>query len=119
VIVHPDVPVSVPATLVQRRPDIAAAERRVAANNASVGVARAAFFPAITLRSTTGYQSTTGGNWITAPNIFWSIGTSLLFDLFDAGKRKAQVAQAQAALDESGSVYRGVVLAAFTHQSII
>ena len=113
VIVLPDVPVGVPATLVQRRPDIAAAERRVAANNASVGVARAAFFPSITLSSTTGYQSTAGGSWITAPNIFWSIGTSLLFDVFDAGKRKAQVAQAQAALDESGSVYRSVVLAAF------
>ena len=112
-IVLPEVPVGVPATLVQRRPDIAAAERRVAANNASVGVARAAFFPAITLSSTIGYQSTASGNWITAPNLFWSVGTSLLVELFDAGKRKAQVAQAQAALDETGSVYRGVVLAAF------
>ena len=109
----PDVPVGVPATLVQRRPDIAAAQRRVAANNASVGVARAAFFPDITLSAALGNQSTSAGNWISAPNLFWSIGSSLLFDLFDAGKRKAQVAQAQAALDESGSVYRGVVLAAF------
>ena len=109
----PNVPVGVPATLVQRRPDIAAAQRRVAANNASVGVARAAFFPDITLSAALGNQSTSAGNWISAPNLFWSIGTSLLFDLFDAGKRKAQVAQAQAALDESGSVYRGVVLAAF------
>ncbi len=112
-IVLPEVPVAVPATLVQRRPDIAAAQRRVAANNASVGVARAAFFPDITLGATLGHQSTAGSNFISAPNLFWSIGTSLLFDLFDAGKRKAQVAQAQAALDESGSVYRGVVLTAF------
>ena len=109
----PDVPVGVPATLVERRPDIAAAQRRVAANNASVGVARTAFFPAVTLSSAIGAQSTSVANWITAPSAFWSIGPSLLFTLFDAGKRKAQVAQAQAALDESGSVYRGVVLAAF------
>jgi NodT family efflux transporter outer membrane factor (OMF) lipoprotein len=109
----PDVPVGVPSTLVQRRPDIAAAQRRIAASNASVGVARAAFFPAITLNAALGYQSTAAGSWITAPNAFWSIGPSLLFSLLDAGKRKAQVAQAEAALDESGSMYRGVVLAAF------
>jgi NodT family efflux transporter outer membrane factor (OMF) lipoprotein len=109
----PDIPVGVPSTLVQRRPDIAAAQRRIAASNAGVGVARAAYFPAITLSATLGYQSTAAGNWLTAPNAFWSIGPSLLSTLFDAGKRKAQVAQAQAALDESGSVYRGVVLTAF------
>jgi NodT family efflux transporter outer membrane factor (OMF) lipoprotein len=112
-IVLPDVPVGVPATLLQRRPDVAAAQRRVEASNASIGVARAAYFPAITLGGAVGYQSTAAGNWITAPNLFWSIGTSLLFDLFDAGKRKAQVAQAQAVLDETGSLYRGVVLTAF------
>jgi NodT family efflux transporter outer membrane factor (OMF) lipoprotein len=109
----PQVPVGVPATLLQRRPDIAAAQRRIAANNASVGVARAAFFPAVTLSAAVGYQSAAAGDWVTAPNTFWSIGPSLLFTLFDAGKRKAQVAQAQAALDEAGSVYRGVVLTAF------
>jgi len=109
----PQVPVGVPATLLQRRPDIAAAQRRIAASNASVGVARAAFFPDITLSATAGYQSTAPGNWISAPNVFWSIGPSLLFTLFDAGKRKAQVAQAEAALDEAGSVYRGVVVTAF------
>jgi NodT family efflux transporter outer membrane factor (OMF) lipoprotein len=109
----PQVPAGVPSTLVQRRPDIAAAQRRVAAANATVGVARSAFFPSVTLSAALGYQSTQGGNWISAPNAFWSIGPSLLFSLFDAGKRKAQVAQAQAALDESGSLYRGVVLTAF------
>ncbi len=109
----PEVPAGVPATLVQRRPDIAAAERRVVASNANIGVARAAFFPAVTLSAAAGYQSTAGGNWIAAPNAFWSIGPSLLFTVFDAGKRRAQLAQAQAALDESGSVYRGIVLGAF------
>jgi len=76
-------------------------------------VARAAFFPAVTLSAALGNQSTQAGNWLSAPNAFWSVGPSLLFTLFDAGKRKAQVAQAQAALDESGSLYRGVVLTAF------
>jgi len=109
----PQVPVGVPSTLVQRRPDIAAAQRRIAASNANVGVARAAFFPSVTLSAALGYQSTQAGNWLSAPNALWSVGPSLLFTLFDAGKRKAQVAQAQAVLDESGSLYRGVVLTAF------
>ncbi len=109
----PDVPFDVPASLLQRRPDIAAAQRRVAANNANVGVARAAFFPAITLSAAAGYQSTATASLLSAPSAFWSIGPSLLLTLFDAGKRKAQVAQAQAALDEAGSVYRSVVLTAF------
>ena len=109
----PQVPAGVPSTLVQRRPDIAAAQRRIAASNANVGVARAAFFPSVTLSAALGYQSTQVGSWMTAPNAFWSIGPSLLLSVFDAGKRKAQVAQAQAALAESGSLYRGVVLTAF------
>ncbi len=83
------------------------------ASNAGIGVAKAAFFPAVTLNAAAGFQSTSASNWLSAPNAFWSIGPSLLSTLFDAGKRKAQVAQAQAALDESGSAYRSVVLAAF------
>ena len=109
----PAVPVGLPATLVQRRPDIAAAERRVVASNATIGVARAAYFPAITLSGAAGYQSTATAGLLSAPNAYWSIGSTLLTTLFDAGKRKAQVAQARAALDESGSEYRSVVLAAF------
>ena len=109
----PNLPADVPANLLQRRPDIAAAQRRTASANASVGVARAAYFPSITLSGTYGYGSTTSVDWLTAPNAAWSIGPSLLFVLFDAGKRKAQVAQARAALDEAGAQYRGVVLSAF------
>ena len=109
----PEIPLGVPSRLLQRRPDIAAAQRRVAADNASIGVARAAFFPSLTLSGLIGFQSTTPGNWIAAPNTFWSIGPSLLVNLFDAGKRKSQVKQAEAALDESGAKYRSVVLTAF------
>lgn len=109
----PEIPLGVPSSLLQRRPDIAAAQRRVAADNASIGVARAAFFPSLTLSGLIGFQSTTPGNWIAAPNTFWSIGPSLLVNLFDAGKRKSQVKQAEAALDESGAKYRSVVLTAF------
>ncbi|HEY0230497.1 MAG TPA: TolC family protein, partial [Dokdonella sp.] len=81
--------------------------------NANIGVTRAAFFPAITLSAAAGFQSGQSSNWIKAPNSYWSIGPSLLLTLFDAGKRKAEVAQAQAQLDEQGASYRGIVVAAF------
>ncbi len=109
----PAVPLDLPSTLLQRRPDVAAAQRRVAAANAQVGVARAAWFPAISLSANFGYQSNQAAGWLSAPNAAWAIGPSLLLDLFDAGKRRAQTAQAQAALDEAGARYRGVALGAF------
>ena len=109
----PSIPLGVPSTLLQRRPDIAAAQRRVESANASVGVAKAAFFPSLTLSGVLGFESASASNWLMAPNTFWAIGPSVLVNLFDAGKRKAQVAQAQAVLDETGANYRGVVIGAF------
>ena len=81
--------------------------------NADIGVARAAFFPSITLNATGGYQSGQHSNWLQAPNSFWAIGPSALLTIFDAGKRKAQVAQAHAVLDEASAKYRSVALGAF------
>jgi NodT family efflux transporter outer membrane factor (OMF) lipoprotein len=109
----PSIPLGVPSTLLQRRPDIASAQRRVESANASVGVAKAAFFPSLTLGGALGFESASASNWLTAPSTFWAIGPSVLLNLFDAGKRKAQVAQAQAVLDETGANYRGVVIGAF------
>ena len=109
----PEVPPGLPSTLLQRRPDVAAAERRVAAANASVGVARAAVFPAVTLGSVLGYQSNQFGHLITAPNTFWTVGPSLVVNLFDGGRRQAEINRTQAVLDENGARYKAVVLGAF------
>lgn len=109
----PAVPLDLPSTLLQRRPDIAAAQRRVAAANAGVGVARAAWFPSLSLSASYGYQSNQAGGWLSAPNAAWALGPGLLLELFDAGKRRAQVEQARATLDQAGAEYRGIVLAAF------
>lgn len=109
----PQIPSDVPANLLQRRPDIAAAQRRTAAANAGVGVARAAYFPSITLSGVYGFESNRSSDWLSAPNAAWSVGPSLLLELFDAGRRRARVAQARAVLDEAGATYRGVVLGAF------
>ena len=112
-VVPPPSPPGVPSTLLQRRPDIAAAERRMAAANAQIGVAEAAFFPSLTISASGGYQSSSFTDWISLPNRFWSVGPAAALTLFDGGARSAQTAQAVAAYDENVALYRQTVLTAF------
>lgn len=109
----PRIPVGLPSTLLERRPDIADAERQAAAANQQIGIAQAAFFPALTFSVTAGLESTSFWNWITWPSRFWTLGPQLSQILFDAGKRKAQVDEAQAAYDGAAANYRQSVLTAF------
>lgn len=108
----PPVPAQLPSRLLERRPDIAAAERRVAAANAQVGVARTAFFPALTLSASAGYRGTSWGDLVSAPNLVWSVGPALVAALFDGGARSAAVDAARAALEQAAASYRQTVLVA-------
>jgi len=111
--IPPNVPAGVPSTLLLRRPDIAAAERRVAAANARIGVAKSAYFPSITLAASTGYDAG-GGDLFNAANRTWAVGPlSIDLPLFDGGARKARLKISQADYDEAVAGYRNTVLTAF------
>jgi NodT family efflux transporter outer membrane factor (OMF) lipoprotein len=107
----PTVPAGVPSALLERRPDVAEAERKMAAANAQIGVAKAAYFPSLTLSGSDQYTSSAWSHLISLPNRTWSLGPSLAETLFDAGAHRAQVAQARAAYDANVAAYRQTVLA--------
>ncbi|EPR37644.1 RND efflux system, outer membrane lipoprotein, NodT family [Desulfovibrio sp. X2] len=109
----PDIPVGVPSELLERRPDIAAAERRAAAANAQIGVAMAAFFPTLTLSAGGGYQNDGLADLLSVPNRVWTLGPELALTLFDGGLRAAKTDYARAAYDETVAGYRQTVLDGF------
>jgi len=109
----PTVPAGVPSALLERRPDVAEAERKVAAANAQIGVATAAYFPSLTLSGSDQYTSTAWAALFSVPNRIWSVGPTLAETVLDGGLRRAQVAQARAAYEASVDNYRQTVLSSF------
>jgi NodT family efflux transporter outer membrane factor (OMF) lipoprotein len=109
----PKVPLGVPSQLLERRPDIAAAERRTAAANAQIGIAVSAFYPDIDLLGTGGFESTHGGTWLQGPSALWSLGGQATELLFDAGKRHALTRQARDQYEAQVAGYKGVIFLAF------
>jgi NodT family efflux transporter outer membrane factor (OMF) lipoprotein len=109
----PQIPAGVPSELLERRPDIAAAERSVAAANAGIGVAKAAYYPVLSLVASLGFESTHVANWFSWPSHLWSVGPSLIQTVFDGGRRHAASDQAQAVYDATVATYRESVLTAF------
>ena len=108
----PALPRLLPATLLERRPDIAAAQRRVAAAYAQIGVTDAAFFPSLTLSASAGYRNPSLANLVSAPNLFWSLGSSLAQAILDGGQRKLANAQARSNAEQATASYRQTVLTA-------
>jgi NodT family efflux transporter outer membrane factor (OMF) lipoprotein len=109
----PEIPAGLPSTLLQRRPDIAAAERRAAAASAQIGVETAAWFPSLTLTGSYGFSAAELGKLFAASASVWSYGGSVAQTLFDAGATRARVSASRAAYDQSVAQYRQTVLAAF------
>jgi len=109
----PAIPFGVPSQLLERRPDIAATERLMAQANAQIGVARAAFYPTLTLSASAGFQSTKASSWLTWPSRFWSVGPAISETVYDGGLRRATVEQFRAQYDQTVANYRGSVLTAF------
>ena len=110
--VVPRLPLTLPSTLLQRRPDVVAAERSAAAANAKIGVAEAAFFPSLDLTAELGYRGSALGGLFSLPNRIWTLGPALAQTLFDGGAREAAVKQAEASYDQIAATYRGTVLSA-------
>src|SRR6267143_1377151 len=108
----PSTPIGLPSELLQRRPDIAAAERRVAEANQQIGIARAAYFPSVTLGGTAGFSGSQGSNWFGWPSGFWAVGPALVQTLFDAGRRRATSESARANYDAAVATYRQTSLTA-------
>ena len=109
----PTIPAGVPAELLKRRPDVAAAERTVASANAQIGVAETAYYPTLSIDSQGGFESSSASKWLSAMGRFWSAGFNLSQTLFDGGARKAQVEQARAVYDTDVAAYRQTVLTGF------
>jgi len=109
----PPVPLGMPSDLLERRPDVATAERTMAQQNALVGVAKTAFYPQLTLSGNGGFQSTSISSLITAPSAFWALGGDLLQPIFNGGRNRANLAAQKSAYDESVANYRESVLTAF------
>ena len=112
-ITPPPVPVGVPSALLERRPDIAAAERQMAEANEQIGIAQAAYYPTLSLSASAGLESTLFLRWINWPSRFWSVGPQLAETIYDAGRRRATVNQSLAAYDATVANYRQTVLTAF------
>jgi len=109
----PTIPAGVPSQLLERRPDIASAERRTDAANAQIGIAIAAYYPNVTLNGSGGFASSNAGTWIQGPSALWSLGGSAVELLFDAGRRHAITDQAREAYEAQTANYRQSVLNAF------
>jgi NodT family efflux transporter outer membrane factor (OMF) lipoprotein len=109
----PPVPAGLPSELLERRPDIASSERHVHAANEQIGIAMAAFYPTLTLSASAGFQASSIAKWFSLPSRFWSVGPALAQTLFEGGRRRAVVAEEQAAYDATVATYRQTVLSAF------
>jgi len=109
----PKIPIGLPSQLLERRPDIAAAERRSAAANAQIGIAVSAYYPNITLNGSAGFQSSNPGTWIQGPSTFWTLGAQAAELLFDAGQRHALTSEARHSYEAQSDAYRNTVFQAF------
>jgi NodT family efflux transporter outer membrane factor (OMF) lipoprotein len=112
-LVLPAIPTGLPSELLERRPDIAAAERRIDSANAQIGIAQAAFYPTLNLNGAGGFESVNVGTWLQGPSALWALGASASETLFDAGRRRAVKAQAIASYEQTTAIYRETVLQAF------